>query len=191
MLRQSDLRDAHRISIYQSREFGQLSGRPRHPNYFSRWILGSTVLVPPTCFCSVRLEISAPTTSTASRSHPSYRLPRPLRHARHPLFHPFLSLSQCGDALFLLLPSRRRRAAGSTLPPHRASPTGTAARCHGSGQHSSRWRPHSSSSSSSNTTTTTPLPPGDARQRGARPRVWPHLRRSSPRPRGQPAEALT
>ncbi|XP_066347744.1 uncharacterized protein [Miscanthus floridulus] len=86
-------------------------------NYFSRWIVRSTVLLPPTAVYSVRLEISAPTVSAPSRN-----LPRPLRDARRPFFHPFLSLSRRRHALLLLLPSRRSRPAGSTLPAHRVSP---------------------------------------------------------------------
>ena len=150
--------------IIKAGRFGRLSARPRHPDYFSRWIVRSTVLLPSTAFASARLE------HAASRSLSSYRLPRPLRHARRPLFHSFLSLSRRADALFLLLPSRRRRPAVSTLAAHRTSPPpGTAARCRAGYRPSARRRPHPSSSS--NTTTTTPRPPRDAPQQVGRRRI--------------------
>ena len=96
---------------------------------------------------------------------------------------------------FIYSPSRycaRPHPLACTLPPSLPSRHATEATARadlGGGRPSARRRPHSSSSSSS--TTTTPLPPRAARQRVAPPRVCPLRRQSSPRPRGQPAEAPT
>ena len=79
-----------------------------------------------------------------------------------------------------------------SLPPSlptRGAAQATARDGLGGGPPSARRQPPSSSSTT--TTTTTPLPPRDATRRVARPRVSPLRRRSSPRPRGQPADALT
>ena len=95
------------------------------------------------------------------------------------------------DALLL---SARSLSLTRSLPPSlppRDAPQATAWDDLDGGPPSARRRPPSSFSSSSSSTTTTPLPPHDATRRVARPRVSPLRRRSYPRPRGQPSEALT
>ena len=109
--------------------------------------------------------------------HISLQHPGPLRNPRRLSPTPTPSSSPLSRSLSL----------PPSLPTREAAQANARDDLDGGPKSARRRRP----SSSFTPTTPTPLPRRGARQRVARPRVWRLRRRSSPRPRGQPADALT